>query len=221
MFERKVIYAQFDDHPKLLEFNEEAYNRLVEQSQKSASGFSLSQFFDSLYDGFLAFVADKTRGRPDGTAMGGDNDVNDNVDNLLKKLKGYQSKKNEIINNEENFKEIKALRDKYIKKNVKGKKREIVEKWYSYLDKLIVLDPKAKMLQKDEVVLKNKISKTWNVYRPKMKDKKGENPFLDAGQLILLGLLQVVREGRKGFGYESKNNLLRDARINVLEIVLA
>ena len=55
----------------------------------------------------------------------------------------------------------------------------------------------------------------------KMKDKKGEHPFLDAGQLILLGLLQVVREGRKGFGYESKNNLLRDARINVLEIVLA
>ena len=54
-----------------------------------------------------------------------------------------------------------------------------------------------------------------------MKDKKGEHPFLDAGQLILLGLLQVVWEGREEFGYESKNNLLHDARINVLKIVLA
>jgi hypothetical protein len=54
-----------------------------------------------------------------------------------------------------------------------------------------------------------------------MNEKKGEHPFGDAGQLILLGLFQVVWEGKKEFGYESKNNLSHDARINVLKIVLA
>jgi oligoendopeptidase F len=78
------------------------------------------------------------------------------------------------INDEENFKRIKELRDQYIKDNVKGEKRDITEKWYKYLDRFIVLDPKAKKLQEEEVALRNKLSMIWNVYRPKMKGKDGK-----------------------------------------------
>lgn len=92
---------------------------------------------------------------------------------LSKLLDIYEGNLQTLINDEENFKKIKALRDEYIKRNIKGEKRDIVEKWYKYLDKLIVLDPKAKKLQKDGMTLKNKLSSVWNVYRPKMKDKIG------------------------------------------------
>ena len=105
-------------------------------------------------------------------------DFNANLQSDNKVLADLQSfsenKFQSIINDENNFKKIKALRDEYIKDKVKGEKRDIVEKWYKYLDRFIVLDPAAKKLQQDEITAKNKLSSVFNVYRPKMKDKDGK-----------------------------------------------
>ena len=69
-------------------------------------------------------------------------DFNANLQSDNKVLADLQSfsenKFQSIINDENNFKKIKALRDEYIKDKVKGEKRDIVEKWYKYLDRFIV-----------------------------------------------------------------------------------
>ena len=93
---------------------------------------------------------------------------------LSELLNIYEGKRQNLINDNENFKKIKSLRDEYIKNNVQGEKRVITDKWYKYLDKFIVLDPNVKKLQKEEMEFKNKLNRVWNVYRPKLKDQNGK-----------------------------------------------
>jgi len=93
---------------------------------------------------------------------------------LSKIMNDYEKRRKNLINDEDNFKKIKKLHKTYVKKGVKGLKRDIVNKWYYYLNKIIVLDARAKKLQEREVELQNKFSILWNRYRPKMKGANGK-----------------------------------------------
>lgn len=141
--------------------------------------------------------------------------LNSGDEGMAKLLDIYEKKMKDLINDEDNFRRIKTLKKLYEDKNVKGKKRDIVEKWYRYLDRLIVLDPKIKKIQQEVMEKKNKLAGLWNVYRPKMKDKKGRyikdketgKPKLFNGSEIKLILAKEPDRAKRARAFEAQSQV--------------
>jgi len=117
---------------------------------------------------------------------------------LVKLLEIQEKNYQNLINDVEQFKKVKALRDQYVKENVKGLKRNIVERWYNYLKKIVILDPEARKLNDEEITFKTKLLAEWNKTRLAFKDKKsGKTKKLSVNALLKMLRTTKDREERK------------------------